>query len=95
MALDKTLVTLHDDHRLLRGLSADRKNEALTALATLVLFESSAILKANQKDLKSLPKATSGAFRDRLTLNQERINAMVESLCQVAKLADPVGEIIE
>jgi glutamate-5-semialdehyde dehydrogenase len=36
-----------------------------------------------------------GAFRDRLMLNSQRLAQMIESLNQVAKLPDPVGEIAD
>ena len=51
--------------------------------------------KFNRNKKKDVKKSDSPAFRDRLTLNLKRINQMVESLKQVAKLPDPVGEVVE
>jgi glutamate-5-semialdehyde dehydrogenase len=81
--------------RTLRQLSAEDKNQALESIAGRVSKESALILSANAEDLARLPEATSPAFRDRLALNEARINHMVESLRQVASLTDPVGEVVE
>ena len=32
---------------------------------------------------------------DRLALNEKRIDAMAEGLCQIAELPDPIGEVME
>jgi glutamate-5-semialdehyde dehydrogenase len=81
--------------RTLRQLASDKKNLALNTLADNVNAKQTAILKANEVDLAHLDANTQTSFRDRLTLNVERIEAMVKSLRQVAKLPDPVGEIVE
>lgn len=73
----------------------DVKKEALHNISKAILKYSAAILKANAKDLKNLPQETSKAFRDRLTLNDRRLEAMVESLQQVAELPDPVNEVVQ
>ncbi len=93
--IEKSVRQLRSESRTLRSLPSDRKNELLIALATELEANTSGILKANAKDLKELKKDSSAAFRDRLTLNPQRIQAMAESLRQVAALADPVGEVLE
>lgn len=87
--------SLRSAARPLRQLASDVKNKALNQLADQVKKQSAAILKANAQDLAQLPADTAPAFRDRLTLNDKRIAGMVESLKQVAALADPVGEVVE
>ncbi len=81
--------------RTLRKLEGEKKNQALEALADRVLAETQNLLKANKEDLARLPQDTASAFRDRLTLDEKRIAQMVESLRQVAKLPDPVSEVVE
>ncbi len=81
--------------RELRQCPTEIKNATLLNLAAKIGAASEQIQKANNKDLKALPKDTAPAFRDRLLLNQKRIDGMVESLQQVAALADPVGEVVE
>ncbi|MBX3021117.1 MAG: glutamate-5-semialdehyde dehydrogenase [Bdellovibrionales bacterium] len=78
-----------------RSLSADRKNAKLRELAEALVRESARVLAANAEDLARLPATQPAAFRDRLTLNEQRIAGMAESLRQVAALPDPVGEIVE
>lgn len=81
--------------RALRQLASDKKNHALLAIADKVDGARSEILSANKDDLARLPVDTAAAFRDRLTLSPSRIDAMLDSLKQVAALPDPVGETIE
>lgn len=81
--------------RELRRLDGQRKNQTLMQLAKALHENSASILAANHEDLENLPKDTPAAFRDRLLLNQARLEAMGESLIQVAALADPVGETVD
>lgn len=81
--------------RELRGLAQSKKDEILHRLADRVEQEADSLLRANKEDLDRLPPDTSSAFRDRLTLNHPRLAGMVESLRQVARLPDPVGEVVE
>ena len=81
--------------RALRGLSSAKKNEILLQLGEKVLASEKALLAANAEDLARLPGDTTPAFRDRLTINSQRLAGMVESLRQVAALPDPVGEAVE
>ena len=78
-----------------RRATAARKNAALSALAQALLASAPEILRANQQDLRELAKDTTPAFRDRLMLNDKRLQDMAASLRQVAALADPVGEVVE
>ncbi len=81
--------------RELRQLPNEKKSRALLNLAAIVDRSADEILRANSEDLRHLPDTTTPAFRDRLTLNPERIRGMTESLRQVATLPDPVGEVVE
>ncbi|HEY8270672.1 MAG TPA: glutamate-5-semialdehyde dehydrogenase [Pseudobdellovibrionaceae bacterium] len=92
---EEMLKSLRGAARTQRNLSAIEKNKALLKLAEDLTRSASDIFAANQKDLQCLAADTTRAFRDRLTLNPERIEGMMESLRQVAALPDPVGELIE
>lgn len=81
--------------RTLRALPSDVKNRSLLAIAEDVALAESEILSANADDLSRLPADTTSAYRDRLTLNSDRVKGMVESLRQVAGLPDPVNEVTE
>ncbi|MGD8839599.1 MAG: glutamate-5-semialdehyde dehydrogenase [Gammaproteobacteria bacterium] len=72
------------------------KNAALLEIATVLDRDRDGILAANRKDLEAASADGLGdAMVERLELNPARIDAMIEGLHQVVKLADPVGEISE
>jgi glutamate-5-semialdehyde dehydrogenase len=81
--------------RRLAQASPERKNRALAALADLLRLSADMILTANREDLaRAAEGGHSGAFVERLTLTPERIEAMAQGAEQIARLQDPVGEII-
>ncbi|WP_413574763.1 glutamate-5-semialdehyde dehydrogenase [Bdellovibrio sp. HCB290] len=92
---DQTLLDLRAAARSQRKISSIAKNQALLKIAERLASSAKEIIEENKKDLAALPADTAAAFRDRLTLNAERIDGMIESLKQVAALPDPVGELIE
>jgi glutamate-5-semialdehyde dehydrogenase len=92
---ERSLQILRKKSREMRRLASEKKNQALLDLASRLEAETADVLTANQVDLQNLSADTTVAFRDRLTLNPQRIAGMVESLRQVAKLPDPVGEVVE
>ncbi|MCS7223928.1 MAG: glutamate-5-semialdehyde dehydrogenase [Armatimonadetes bacterium] len=77
-------------------LSTDTKNRALHQMADALWERRYEIMQANGQDVEDGKAAgLSSALIDRLILNEKRIQAMVDSLKEVAALPDPVGEIIE
>ena len=80
-----------------RGLArADEatRNLALNAAAQALRANSAAIVAANEQDLAGLSDDRTAAFRDRLTLTPERVQAMAKGLEDVAKLPDPLGRVL-
>jgi len=70
------------------------KNNALKAISQQIEQQNASLLAANAKDLKAgEAKGLETALLDRLTLNNSRIENMVEGLQQMIALPDPVGEI--
>lgn len=81
--------------RTLALCSSARKNQALGALAAMLREERGAIMTANAGDLeRARALGMAGAFVERLTLNEARIEAMALGVEEVAALPDPVGEVI-
>lgn len=78
-------------HRAQRGLDTTQKNAVLYRLEAELRASEGHILAANQADLAALSAEKSPAFRDRLTLNSERIKAMCEGVKLIGELKDPVG----
>ena len=79
--------------RLLATLPTDTKNAVLKEMACALLAEDDKILKANKKDISAC-KGKDKAFIDRLSLTESRIKQMADSLLDLVKIKDPVGEII-
>ncbi|MFI5054101.1 MAG: glutamate-5-semialdehyde dehydrogenase [Acidimicrobiia bacterium] len=72
------------------------KNAALLAAADLLVDRASDVLAANQRDLDAAGDAGMEAGPlDRLRLNETRIRGMADGLRDVAKLPDPIGEILD
>ncbi len=83
----------HAAHTLALAPAA-RKNAALAAMAGSIRRARSAILAANAEDVAGAKAAgATAAFRDRLTLDGERIEAMAAGLEAIRKLKDPVGTV--
>ncbi len=81
--------------RELAFASAERKHAALIAAAEAVWANRAQIIDANKKDLEfGREKGLSPAMMDRLMLNEDRIQGMVDGLRTVADQTDPVGEVM-
>jgi len=77
-------------------LGTKQKNEALKWIAVALDKARAHILSENKKDIEAgMKKGLSKALIERLTLNDKRIDSMIEGIEQVASLPDPVGEVIE
>lgn len=82
--------------RSLALLTQEQKNDALGRIGEDLLRNASQIIEANQLDLEAADQnGITGALRDRLVLNQARIEAMVQGLNELTLLKDPVGEVLE
>jgi glutamate-5-semialdehyde dehydrogenase len=75
--------------------SAERKEKALLAAADAVWQQRDQIIAANEKDMEfGRSKGLSPAMMDRLMLDEERIQGIVDGLRAVAGQTDPVGEVL-
>lgn len=80
--------------RLLAKASTAEKNRALAAIADEIRDNREAVMAENARDVENgLRKGLSPAFIDRLTLNPDRVEALLTSLTEVSGLPDPVGEM--
>jgi len=71
------------------------KNRALIAMAAGLGRGTKGILAANARDLAAARRSgVKGALLDRLMLNPKRVSEMAIGLRQVARLRDPVGQVI-
>lgn len=75
--------------------SAERKQAALIGAAENVWKNRVSIVQANAKDLEyGRGKGLSDAMMDRLMLDEDRVQSIVDGLRNIAEQADPVGEVI-
>jgi len=80
--------------RVLANLSSRTKETALLRMAEALRANKERIKEENYKDVeKAKEKKFPCAFIDRLVLNEKRIERMILSLKEIAKLEDPVGKI--
>ena len=76
-------------------LSSDEKNKALYLMAQSLEAEEPFLLAENRKDLELAEQAhISAALLDRIALTSARIAAMAGGLREIARLPDPVREIL-
>jgi len=77
-------------------ISSDLKNRVLAEMARALLAEKAYLIRENKKDLSlAQKKGLSKAMLERLSLNDKRIKEMANSLLEISKLNDPVGEEIK
>ena len=76
-------------------LHADKKNVILRAMAAALREHEQEILAANAEDIAAgEANGLSSAMLDRLRLDPARIDAIATGIEEVAKLPDPVGEVL-
>lgn len=79
----------------LAALPSSIKNKALEEMAKAISNNRNLILEANKKDIKDAEKAgISSSLIERLKVNNQKINEMVNGIKSVVKLEDPVGKTI-
>ena len=76
-------------------LNVSVKNDVLMAVATALELNKADILKANKLDIeKAKANNMPEGLVDRLSLNEARIQGMIEGIMKVIDLEDPVGEVL-
>jgi glutamate-5-semialdehyde dehydrogenase len=81
--------------RRLAFISTDIKNRALQNIAAGLRQNQKDILEANRIDLEESRGQVNAVMRDRLMLNEERLEGMARDVLNVAALPDPVGEVFD
>ena len=81
--------------RELAGLTRQRKDAALHAMADALAAAETDVLAANALDVnRAIEQGTPEAIIDRLSLTPARVTGMVQGLRDLAALADPVGDVV-
>lgn len=95
MDLEELCRRAHDVRIKAGMLDTKVKNETLNKAADALLAHETDILTANAIDVKNGQERNMPAgLLDRLTLNHDRIAGMADGLRQIAKLDDPIGEVL-
>jgi len=82
--------------RILATLSGAQKNRILREMAEGLRMCVMDILEANALDMKAADEADlSRALKDRLSLDEKRIEAMAVAIEEIAALKEPVGKVLE
>jgi glutamate-5-semialdehyde dehydrogenase len=82
--------------RVLSLAPAAQKNRALEAMERAIRAGATTLLAANAEDVAEARSAgMTGAFLDRLTLTQARVEAMADGIATVRAITDPVGVVTE
>ena len=80
----------------LKKINTKIKNKVLKRYASLLDKEKNSILKANTKDVKfAFAKGLKNNLIHRLTIDQKKLNNIKNSINKIAKLKDPVDNILE
>ena len=81
---------------VLNSLSTESKDELIIKAANKINQSRKEILTANQLDVEdAITNGKDDAFVDRLLLTDNRIDGIIETLNNIAKLPDPVGKVLE
>ena len=76
--------------------SAERKHAALISAAEVVWTRREVIMEANAQDMAyGADKGLSPAMLDRLMLDEDRLQGIIDGLRAIAEQRDPVGEVME
>lgn len=95
MKLEEICKQAHDDRIKVGMLDTNVKNTTLNKAADALLAHEEDILAANAVDVQNGRERNMPAgLLDRLTLNHDRLVGMADGLRQIAKLDDPIGEVL-
>ena len=79
----------------LSTIEGDLKNKALKKTSELIHIYTSEIIEENNKDINiAKDNKLSSAIVDRLTLNQTRIDDIIDSINNLIEMEDPIGKVI-
>lgn len=83
----------------LSGLSCDKKNEALSKIAEVIVSSKKELLEANAKDMEqasSLLQAgeITQSIYNRLKLDEHKLRDVVQGFYDIIKLEDPIGKTL-
>lgn len=94
MSLYNQICALKDSTTILRATSATKRCELLHCFAQKLLDSRESILQANAQDCMQAAHL-SAAMQERLALDDKKLQALAQSVANIANLPDPIGRVIE
>ena len=95
MSAKKLARLAKEAQKILWALDEEKRTQAILSVAKKIQEKKDLIVEANQKDIKKAHEENfSDALIDRLTLNESRIQSMVEGVTSIAQSPKVVGAII-
>ena len=93
--LEKNCADAYEARVKIGTLDTDIKNKVLNDAADNLLKAEKEILEANKRDVATAEENMKAkSMIDRLSLDHDRLLGMADGLRQIAKLADPIGEVM-
>jgi len=94
--IEKVCKNARDSAIELSNLNSNKKNKMLNLIIDVIKNNAGEILSANKIDVINAQKNNMPThFIDRLTLNQKRLDGIIEGIKNVISLSDPIGEVME
>jgi len=94
--MEQFLIEAKKSSAIAATLSSKVKKELLNSMADALSANSAYIIEENSKDMANAKESNlSSAMVDRLLLDKGRVEAMADSLRQIAMLKEPVGRVLE
>ena len=94
--MERFLQEAKNASRVLAELSGFEKNRVLREMASALRANTMSLLEANALDMRDADiNDLSVALKDRLLLDEKRIDAMAVALEEIAALKEPVGRILD
>lgn len=94
--MEKFLEEAKSASRVLAQLGGADKNRILCEMAEALRMCTLDIIEANAQDMKAAElNNLSSALKDRLLLDEQRIDAMATAIEEIAALKEPVGRVLE
>lgn len=82
--------------RVLASLSGAKKNSLLIEMAQALRENTAELLEANKADMAHAEEVNlSSALKDRLFLDENRVDAMAVAIEEIASLKEPVGRVLD
>ena len=77
-----------------KNFTSEEKNNLLIKIAEKINSDKELILDANQKDISIASETIDKAMLDRLALNSDRVDSIINSINDIVLLEDPINKVI-